>query len=149
MRLPRLSVRLDASPVVHRTGTPLAEFKNPNQQGGGGTDTRSLFVMMFVMLAVFFGLSYYRQKKNPQTVSPNSPAVTQSAPQASTPPPTATATALPAPAGAQSTATPAVQAAAEQLTVVENELYRIEFTNRGAQVRAGSSSSTRTPTITP
>jgi YidC/Oxa1 family membrane protein insertase len=114
----------------------LAEFKNPNQQGGGGTDTRSLFVMMFVMLAVFFGLSYYRQKKNPQTVSPNSPAVTQSAPQASTPPPTATATALPAPAGAQSTATPAVQAAAEQLTVVENELYRIEFTNRGAQVKS-------------
>ena len=44
----------------------MAEFKNPNQQGGGGTDTRSLFVMMFVMLAVFFGLSYYRQKKNPK-----------------------------------------------------------------------------------
>jgi YidC/Oxa1 family membrane protein insertase len=114
----------------------LAEFKNPNQQGGG-TDSRSLFVMMFVMLAVFFGLSYYRQKTNPKTVSPNAPAVTQSAPaanQPSTPPPAAT---LPAQApSAQQSATPAVQAAAEQTTVVENELYRIEFTNRGAQVKS-------------
>jgi YidC/Oxa1 family membrane protein insertase len=114
----------------------LAEFKNPNQQGGG-TDSRSLFVMMFVMLAVFFGLSYYRQKTNPKTVSPTATAVTQSAPaanQPSTPPPAAT---LPAQApSAQQSATPAVQAAAEQTTVVENELYRIEFTNRGAQVKS-------------
>jgi YidC/Oxa1 family membrane protein insertase len=117
----------------------LAEFKNPNQQGagGGGTDSRSLFVMMFVMLAVFFGLSYYRQKTNPKTVSPNAPAATQSAPQTAPPPATA---ALPATSGAQAAAappaTPAVQAEAEQTTVVENELYRIEFTNRGAQVKS-------------
>jgi YidC/Oxa1 family membrane protein insertase len=114
----------------------LAEFKNPNQQGGsGGTDSRSLFVMMFVMLAVFFGLSYYKQKKNPQTVSPNTPAVTQSAPQAATPPSAAALPAASVQPGASS-ATPAVQAAAEQITVVENELYRIEFTNRGAQVKS-------------
>ena len=117
----------------------MAEFKNPNQQGagGGGTDSRSLFVMMFVMLAVFFGLSYYRQKTNPKTVSPNAPAATQSAPQTAPPPTTA---ALPATsavlAPGAASATPAVQAAAEQTTVVENELYRIEFTNRGAQVKS-------------
>jgi YidC/Oxa1 family membrane protein insertase len=115
----------------------LAEFKNPNQQGGGGTDTRSLFVMMFVMLAVFFGLSYYRQKTKPKTVSPNAPTATQSqaAQQAATPPPTTVALPSTATAAAAS-GTPAVQAEAEQITVVENELYRIEFTNRGAQVKS-------------
>jgi YidC/Oxa1 family membrane protein insertase len=118
----------------------LAEFKNPNQQGGGGQDSRSLFVMMFVMLAVFFGLSYYRQKTNPQTanpqhVSPNAPTATQSQPaaQQATPAP---APAVPAPSAAQPSATPAVQAANESTTVVDNELYRIEFTNRGAQVKS-------------
>jgi YidC/Oxa1 family membrane protein insertase len=123
----------------------LAEFKNPNQQGGGGgTDSRSLFVMMFVMLAVFFGLSYYRQKTNPKTVSPNAPAATQSQPaqQTSAPVPAAPAAGAPsspleaAKVGSATSATPAVQAATEQTTVVENELYRIEFTNRGAQVKS-------------
>src|SRR5262249_34374781 len=106
--------------------------KNPNQQGGG-QDSRSLFVMMFVMLAVFFGLSYYKQKRNPQTVSPNNPAaITQQAQQPQTPAPVPPA----APAASAPSATPTVQAAAEQTTVIENELYRIEFTNRGAQVRS-------------
>jgi YidC/Oxa1 family membrane protein insertase len=113
----------------------LAEFKNPNQQGGG-QDSRSLFLMMFVMLAVFFGLSYYRQKTNPKTVSPNAPAATQSATQSATPPPAPVAAAPIAQASAQPSSTPAIQAAAEQTTVVENELYRIEFTNRGAQVKS-------------
>ncbi|WP_035347299.1 membrane protein insertase YidC [Edaphobacter aggregans] len=116
----------------------MAEFKNPNQQGGGGQDSRSLFVMMFLMLAVFFGLSYYRQKTNPQTANPqhvssNAPAPTQSQPAAQQAAPDA---AVPAPTAAKPSATPAVQAAAEQTTVVENELYRIEFTNRGAQVKS-------------
>ncbi|MEG9438006.1 membrane protein insertase YidC [Edaphobacter sp. HDX4] len=114
----------------------MAEFKNPNQQGGGGQDSRSLFVVMFFMIAVFFGLSYYRQKTNPKTVSPHAPAATQPAPEASSP-------SAPVPSGppAPSTATAAtsaaaVQATGESTTVVENELYRIEFTNRGAQVKS-------------
>jgi YidC/Oxa1 family membrane protein insertase len=115
----------------------LAEFKNPNQQGsGGGQSSQSLFIMMFVMLAVFFGLNYYRQKKNPQTASPNATATQsqQAAPGQSpvTPP---TVAAAPATSGATSS-TSAVQAEAEQTTVIENELYRIEFTNRGAQVKS-------------
>ena len=116
----------------------MAEFKNPNQQGGGGPDgNRSLFIMMFFMIAVFFGLSYYRQKTNPKTVSPNSPAATQSATQ--TAPQSSTPANAPAPAAAATSAsasTPAVAAAAESTTVVDNELYRIEFTNRGAQVKS-------------
>ena len=65
----------------------LAEFKNPNQQGGG-QDSRSFLVMVVVMVAVFFGLQYFRAKNpNPQTVTPSAPAATQSAPAANAPQP--------------------------------------------------------------
>jgi YidC/Oxa1 family membrane protein insertase len=121
----------------------LAEFKNPNQQGGG--DNKSLVVMMLVLVTAFFGLQYFRAKTNPQTVSPNAPsAVTGTAPntpQTSAPlgsqPLAQTAPAAGLPAAGQSASVskvPAVQASAESTTTVENELYRITFTNRGAQV---------------
>lgn len=114
----------------------MAEFKNPNQQGGGGQDSRSLFVVMFFMIAIFFGLSYYRQKTNPKTVSPNSPAA-QSTPQSSAAPsPAPMVAAAPKSPTPSNSATPAVQGTAESSTVVDNELYRIEFTNRGAQVKS-------------
>lgn len=107
----------------------MAEFKNPNQQGG--QDNKSLLVMMLVMVAVFFGLQYFRTKKNPQTVSPNaaqsSPAQTAGLTAAPTTP-----SAGPAASGTSSAAI--VTATAESVITVENELYRIQFTNRGAQV---------------
>ncbi len=81
--------------------------------------------MAMVMIAVFFGLKFYQTRHNPQTASPNQapPAtVSQQAP------------ASPAATAASSTAAAAVAATAESTTVVENELYRIQFTNRGAQV---------------
>jgi YidC/Oxa1 family membrane protein insertase len=119
----------------------LAEFKNPNQQGGG--DNKSLLVVMIVMVTVFFGLQYYRAKTNPPTVSPNA-AATQSASSAATQPATTQPPASPVSApvagpghpGASSAvaAAPVVQASGEATTVIENELYRITFTNRGAQV---------------
>ncbi len=115
----------------------MAEFKNPNQQGGG--DNKSLLVMMLVLVTVFFGLQYFRAKTNPQTASPNA---AQSAPAPSGPqsaavpanpvPANAPAASLP---GATSASTiPTVQAPTEATTVIENELYRITFTNRGGQV---------------
>ncbi len=103
---------LSASRFVYRTGSiSWQSLKNPNQQGGGGQDSRSLFIVMFVMIAVFFGLSYYRQKTNPKTVSPNSPAA-QSQPvtqQPAVPAPVPAASAKPPVPGAASA--PAVQAA--------------------------------------
>ncbi|HEX2917298.1 MAG TPA: membrane protein insertase YidC [Edaphobacter sp.] len=115
----------------------MAEFRNPNQQGGGGQENRSLFVIMFFMIAVFFGLSYYRQKTNPKTVSPNSPAATQTAQQSAPAAPATRSAPAAAPAASSAAAsTPAVQASSESTTTVENELYRIEFTNRGAQVKS-------------
>jgi YidC/Oxa1 family membrane protein insertase len=85
-------------------------------------------------------LQYYKTKSNPQTVSPNA---TQTAPAqigGTAPGPVAqnpAAKGAATPAGATVSATPAVPvvlAAAETTTVVENELYRIVFSNRGAQV---------------
>jgi YidC/Oxa1 family membrane protein insertase len=114
----------------------LAEFKNPNQQGGG--DNKSLIVVMIVMVTVFFGLQYFRAKTNPQTASPNAAtSASQSAAPARQQP---AAQSVPAAnpgtpaAGTATAAVPTVQAAAESTTTIENELYRITFTNRGGQV---------------
>ena len=124
----------------------MAEFKNPNQQGGG--DNRSLVVMMLVLVTVFFGLQYYKAKNNPplvspqtvspQTVSPHAVAGGAASSAASSAEPAQTA-AVPsgAPAGAAAPAArtaATVQAAAESSTTIENELYRITFSNRGGAV---------------
>jgi YidC/Oxa1 family membrane protein insertase len=111
----------------------LAEFKNPNQQGGG--DNKSLLVMMLVMVSVFFGLQYFRAKHNPQTASPNAAQSTpaQNSTQAGTQPGSEPSAAVPASDNSASKL-PTVQAPAESTTVIENQLYRITFSNRGGQV---------------
>ncbi len=103
--------------------------------------------MMLVMVTVFFGLQYFRAKKNPQTVSPNAnSASVQTAAGVVQPSPSVLAGAGSAqtevhpgtqPSGAAAlSAKPTVQAAAEATTVVENELYRITFSNRGGEVKS-------------
>jgi len=120
----------------------VAEFKNPNQPGagglGGGTDNKSLVLMMVVMVGVFFGLQYYRQKTSPaaEANKPTQPSAQAAGPTA---PAAATSSSVPsqaaaAVASAPAQAPPAIQAAVESTTVVENELYRITFSNRGAEV---------------
>jgi YidC/Oxa1 family membrane protein insertase len=111
----------------------LAEFSNPNQQGG--QDNKSLVAMMVLVMAVLFGAQFYHSKMNPQTATPSAPAAT--APQTPAPTPASTAaTAQPAVTAATPAApsVPVVQASAETTTVIENELYRITFSNRGGQV---------------
>jgi YidC/Oxa1 family membrane protein insertase len=109
----------------------LAEFKNPTQGPGGGNDSRSFLMMIVVMFAVILGLQWWQRTHNPPTPPPAAPAATaQQATPTAAPPVTTPGTASPAPA----TATPSIQAAAETSTVVENELYKITFTNRGGQV---------------
>jgi YidC/Oxa1 family membrane protein insertase len=109
--------------------TPLAEFKNPNAGGGGSQDSRSFLVMMIVMIGVIFGLQYWRGQHNPPTAPPDQPSAT--APSS----PAAAAHVPEAGHGAPGSAmVPAVAAAAESSTVVENSLYKIIFSNRGGQV---------------
>ena len=119
----------------------MPEFTNPNQSaglGGGasGGDNKSLILMMIVMVGVFFGLQFYRSKTTqPTVISKPAPSSQPAAQPASGVAPQAMQAAGPA-ANAPSapSATPAVQAETEATTVVENELYRITFSNRGAAV---------------
>ena len=116
----------------------MPEFKNPNQSGAPGSNN-NLFVMVFVMFAVFLGLQYYHSKHNPQTVSPNQTAAQPAAASqaaAGIPPPSA---ALLRNAGVTPDANgnaAAIQAPAETTTTVENELYKITFSNHGGEVRS-------------
>lgn len=114
----------------------MAEIRNPNQ-GGSGQDSSSLLVMMLVMIGVIFGMQYWRMKHQPveppKTVQQQSAAPQNQAAPAATPAATNTAanTAAPAAAG-----TPTIVAQTASTTVVENELYKITFSNRGGEVRS-------------
>ena len=111
----------------------MAEFSNPNQQGG--QDGQTLMTVMIVVVAIILGLQFYRSKTAPPTSSAPPIAAQQTPTQ---PGPTAgPAVATPPPAASAKSAAPSVptvQASVEANTVVENDLYRITFSNRGAQV---------------
>ena len=112
----------------------LAEFSNPNQQGG--QDNKSLMAMMVVFIAVLFGAQFYHAKMNPA----GGDATAVRLPRARRQPPAAAAPAnaprrcsrLPQRAKPAAPSVPVVQASGETTTVIENELYRITFSNRGA-----------------
>ncbi len=115
----------------------MAEIKNPNQQPGG-QDSKTILVFTGIFLVILFGMQYYREK----TAPPPKPQHAQQQHAAGTATP-ASQTAAPASAPAtQNGATAAkpapadVVAKTETTTTVENELYRITFTNRGAQVKS-------------
>ncbi|MDR3798951.1 MAG: membrane protein insertase YidC [Terracidiphilus sp.] len=121
----------------------MPEIQNPNLQsqgsgGGGGGDMRSTMAFMLLAMAVFFGYQFFFMK--PKT-DQQPPAQTQSQ---ATAPAAPTASANPAAPGqtpngaapAQApTATPQISASLETYTTVENEFYKIVFSNRGAQVK--------------
>jgi YidC/Oxa1 family membrane protein insertase len=116
----------------------LPEFQNPNLQsqgagggGGGGGDLRSMLVVGFLAVAIFLGFEYFQK---PKPNAPVAPAQTQQQSSPASTPESAGSTASPA-AASQPVAGPAVTAAAETETTVENPNYRIVFTNRGAQVK--------------
>jgi len=117
----------------------LAEIRNPNQQsgsGGGGQDSRTILIFSAVFLVLFLGLQYFKPKNEP-TTTPNRPQ-TAAAPSTPSSPASANQAIQPsieAPAS-PSPAASTVAASAESTTTVENELYRITFTNRGGQVKS-------------
>jgi YidC/Oxa1 family membrane protein insertase len=104
---------------------------DPKGSGGGGAsggDFRSLITFAFVALALLLAFQYFKPKQD----EPATPVPTQQQTQAAAAPsPAAPADQAAGPAAA----VPAIAAAAETETTVENELYKIIFTNRGAQVK--------------
>ena len=121
----------------------MAEIRNPNLQGpggdsgGSGGDMRGMMIVMLLVLVVVFGFDYFRAKQQPP---PPPPAAQTQSQQPNQPQPMTPAAAAAQPGTASSApllaVSPSVSAQAETLTTIENEQYKIVFTNRGAQVKS-------------
>jgi len=104
----------------------LAEYHNPQQEPGGERRLLLIFLVTFIVILAFqpFLKKFFPQPPAPQQLT--QPAQSQPAPAAATVPEIAPAV----PAGVTK------QASSETETVIENDLYRITFTNKGAQVKS-------------
>src|SRR6478735_6565063 len=118
----------------------MPEYKSPQSEPGMDKNVLLLFLVMAV---VIFGAQFFMRKyaPAPQQTSSAKPAQqpvqsgTPSTPETSPATQSVTATAQKAPGVKAPAAQPvSKQAAAESETVIENGLYRITFTNHGAQV---------------
>jgi YidC/Oxa1 family membrane protein insertase len=111
----------------------MPEHKSPQSEPG----TEQRFVLVFLLMAgVIFGAQFLMKKyapTPPSTAHPNQSV--QSAPAQPLVPAAATAAPHQKRTG-RSAATPAQQAESESETVIENDLYRITLTNRGAQAKS-------------
>ena len=109
----------------------MAEFQNPQQEPG--TEKRLVLVFILTFL-VILGFQAFTKKYGPPPSVPttNQTAQTQTAASGASPVAEASSNspAVPVPVGVTK------QAGSEAETVVENDLYRITFTNRGAQVKS-------------
>ena len=104
----------------------MAEFKNPQQESGNERQLLLVFVLTFVVMIVFQPLY---KKYFPSPAAPPSPAATpgtQSTPATNPEPPRTNS----ASKGALK------QAQNESSLVIENDVYRITFSSRGAQVKS-------------
>src|SRR3954471_23398911 len=116
----------------------MPEYKSPQSEHGN----EQRFVLVFLLMAaVIFGAQLYMKKYAPAapgTAHPTQP--TQTAPPSQPPAVNqSTAAAAPAPKRAHGSSAPVPstqQAQSESETVVENDLYRITFTNRGGQAKS-------------
>ncbi len=118
----------------------MPEIHNPNLQtqgpggtsGGGGGDMRTMLAFTLLALLVLFGFEYFKPKPvEPPPAAVPMQAQSQSQPAQGQPEQSAAA----AGAAQASSSTPAIIAAGETETTIENEWYKITFTNRGGQVK--------------
>jgi YidC/Oxa1 family membrane protein insertase len=117
----------------------LAEYRNPQQDGGGGGDKRMMMVFA-VTLALIILSQIFLFKKTPPTQPPASSQQASQNSQSTTPAPAtaSTGTAAVNEPGTKRRAATAVSKAAssEEQTVVENDFYRIAFSNKGGLVKS-------------
>jgi YidC/Oxa1 family membrane protein insertase len=114
----------------------LAEYQNPQNEPGGEKRLLLVFLVTFVLMLAMQPLL---KKYFPQPDQQSHPTSTQTAQQTNS---------IQTGAGAASTSTSSTkisssdqaaatkQASSESETVIENDLYRITFTNKGAQVKS-------------
>jgi YidC/Oxa1 family membrane protein insertase len=115
----------------------MAEYKSPQSEPG---TERHLLLVFLLMAVVIFGAQFFMKKYMPQpppsTAQPASTSGQANSSAATPAPAPATVSAQkPGKPGQQPAAVLSKQAATESETVVENSLYKITFTNRGAQVK--------------
>lgn len=117
----------------------MNEFRNPNQNDDMSGRMLLAFALTFVVILITqqFVTKYY---KKPEPAQPAKNESVQQPGANATPASAApTTNAQPAPAPANKTTKAPVntkQASTESETVIENDLYRIKFTNKGAQVKS-------------
>jgi YidC/Oxa1 family membrane protein insertase len=119
----------------------MPEYKSPQSEPGMDKNVVLIFLLMAV---VIFGAQFFMKKYSPQQTSTAKPAERPIQPGTPSTQPAAAAIAASAPASAKKPGTQAgaaqqpvsKQGTSESETVVENALYRITFTNRGAQVKS-------------
>jgi YidC/Oxa1 family membrane protein insertase len=117
----------------------LTQYYNPQQEPGSERRLLIVFALTFLVLIIFQPLlSRYLQQRQPapaqqKTQQPAAQGKAQ-APLAATPATTAQEPA--APARQVPAAVTVRKAESETETIVENDLYRITFTNRGGQVKS-------------
>jgi len=107
----------------------LAEYQNPQHEPGSERRLLIIFLVTFVAMLLFEPLL---KKYLPQPAAPPEHTQTGMHPGPTAPPTSAEA---PAPVVAAPTGV-TKQATSESETVIDNDLYRITFTNKGAQVKS-------------
>ncbi len=108
----------------------MAEYRNPQNEPGSDKRLLVIFLISFVFMLLAQPLlkKYFPTPPPPQKI-----AQTEQAP----PPPTPAQNAPTAPAPKKPSAPAATkQASSESETVIESNLYRVTFTNRGAQAKS-------------
>ena len=114
----------------------MTEYRNPQDDPGAQKRLMLAFLLVFVMIAVIQWLAPkpQQQKTSEQAQQQKTPQQqAQSTPLVTTGPAKAAARPTPPPRAAK---VRAVQATAETESVLENDLYRIVFTNRGGLVKS-------------
>ena len=112
----------------------MAEFQNPQQEPGNERRLLIVFALTFLVIMLFQPLL---KKYAPQPPEPKPEAVqSQNAQTGQAQVPSATGAVSASSGSVSPAATPIKQASGESETVIENDLYRIVFTNRGGMVKS-------------
>jgi YidC/Oxa1 family membrane protein insertase len=129
----------DGAPLLNDRKNSLPEIRNPNldSQGPGGSapggDNRSFILLMGLALVAVMAFQWF---KKPDTSQPAQQSQTQQVQQSSTTASSPAAVSGTTPAGNSAPVmTAQIGAPSETTTTIENEKFRITFTNKGAQVQ--------------
>ncbi len=119
----------------------MPEYHNPQQEPGNEKRLLLVFALTFLVMILFQPLfrKFLPQTTAPEQTKTEQPKAEQPKQPATIPPATAGVAAAKkraAPAKQPAPAVPARQAQSESQTVVENDLYKITFSNRGGLVKS-------------